>query len=40
MSIAYLAVDSNVKLAYSEAAVWSRQGIGMERTNGMTEAII
>ncbi len=31
MSVMYLAVDSDVQLAESEAAAWSRRGILMER---------
>ena len=39
MSVKYLAVDSEVQLAESEAAAWSRRGILMERADSMTEAI-
>ncbi len=39
MNAKYLAVDSDVKLADSEAAAWARRGIGMERADNMTDAI-
>ena len=40
MNMIYLAVDSDVGLANSEAAVWkTTRGIGMERVDNMTEGI-
>jgi DNA-binding response OmpR family regulator len=40
MNIKYLAVDSDIELAESEAAVWKEtRGIGMERVDNMTEGI-
>jgi DNA-binding response OmpR family regulator len=35
----YLAVDSNIELANSEAAVWAERGISMDRVDNMTEGI-
>ena len=40
MDMTYLAIDSDVELAHSEAAVWkATRGIGMERVDNMTEGI-
>jgi two-component system response regulator VanR len=40
MDLKYLAVDSNIELAYSEAEAWkTERGIGMDRVDTMTEAI-
>jgi two-component system alkaline phosphatase synthesis response regulator PhoP len=39
MNLKYLAVDSDIKLAESEAAGWMKRGIGMERAENMTEGI-
>lgn len=39
MNIKYLAVDSNVQLANSEAVVWLQRGIEMERADNIREAI-
>jgi DNA-binding response OmpR family regulator len=39
MFIKYLAVDSDVGLAESEAAIWVRRGIGMDRAENMNRAI-
>jgi DNA-binding response OmpR family regulator len=39
MKIKYLAVDSDIALAESEAAGWAEHGIGMVRVDSMTEAI-
>ena len=39
MSVKYLAVDSDVQLAESEAVAWATRGISMDRVDSMTEAI-
>jgi DNA-binding response OmpR family regulator len=40
MGMKYLAVDSDIELAESEAAVWeAERGIGMDRVDTMTDAI-
>jgi two-component system copper resistance phosphate regulon response regulator CusR len=39
MSAKYLAIDSNIKFALSEAAVWAQRDIGIDRVDDMNEGI-
>ena len=39
MSIRYLAIDSDIELANSEAVAWAKHGIEMDRVDNMVEAI-
>jgi len=39
MSLKYLAVDSDIELAESEAVGWAKRGIVMNRVDNMTDGI-
>ena len=39
MNLKYLAIDSDIRLAESEAEGWAERGIGMERADNMAQGI-